>query len=115
MVYFSKNADAAYHCTKFYVSDTPLSRDTGFGRKCPPPGLRSPEKGQLIGLNSRLSTIQCLQLDQPSIYGLFYPETYKNDLVVVAHALFRKKLSVLWPAFYLLKGNSVLLFQPKEN
>ena len=79
------------------------------------PRFTQPRKTRAKGLNSRLSTIQCLQLDQPSIYGLFYPETYKNDLVVVAHALFRKKLSVLWPAFYLLKGNSVLLFQPKEN
>ena len=38
---------------------------------------------------------------------------HKNGLV--AHAPLCKKLSVLWPAFYLLKGNSVLLFQPKEN
>ena len=68
---FLKALMVHYHCTKFQVSSISLSRDIVRGHNWPP-GLTLTLSPVLIGLNSRLSAVQCLQLNQPSVYGLFY-------------------------------------------
>ena len=69
---FSKALMVHYHCTKFKVSSISLSRDIDRSHSWSLGLTLTLKSPGLIGVNSRLSAMQCLQLNQSSVYGLFY-------------------------------------------